>query len=118
MASQKVQKVAGVADFPVLEAFFTDVYENTKKNLSKKLRDNNTIKSNAANPYDRVVAVGKVHSWIFKRLFFLNTDDDDDDDTSHHHADATNDSPSNKFVLRTITQLQKFFPIQSILKFH
>ena len=61
--------------------FFEDTNKHVGNLVAKKMRDSNTIKSNLANPYDRVLLIPRIHQLTFKSVFrhkFLDTEREED----------------------------------------
>lgn len=110
--------------------FFEDTFRVTQKAISKKLNSNNSIKTNAANPYDRTVELQKIHVLTLKKYFssiqFLHggavIDASEGDNVNGVEDDRQNNSKKNKcelhYTIQTLVELQKLFPMESILKHH
>jgi len=92
--------------------FFNDTNKHVKNLVAKKMRDSNTIKSNLANPYDRVLLIPRIHQLSFKSVFrdnFLDTERQEDVDKK---------KAVEHYVLKSLGRLQSIFTTESLFKVH
>ena len=96
-----------------LKEFYDNTNSTMTKVSAKKLKDNNTIKCNASNPYDRVVQIPRVHWFTFKKFFGING-------VGSVGGGAANVNGEKKQVIKidSIVDLQKIFSVQSIMRVH
>ena len=80
-----------------LRQFFKDSKKNVVKNVSKKLKDANTIKSSVLNPHFRTVIFPQVHKFCFDSVY----------------AELLSQTKFDSLV-----SLQKVLSLESVMKIH
>jgi len=94
---------------------FSDSCQNLKRNVEKKLKDSNTMKSSLHNPHYRTILC----KMCISRYLLLSTyrklfhDDDDDEQLS---GQTITTSPN--FQLKTLTRLQELVSSEAFFRQH
>lgn len=88
--------------------FFDESVRNLDKNINKKLKDSNTLKSNVVNPHYRAVTLTNIPRLTFAYKYGKNFSPDE----KLRATDAAS------FRLRTLARLQYFFKPESLFKIH
>ena len=101
-----------MASSNLYERLFKNSVSNLEKNVVKKIKDNNTIKSDLANPHHRVISLPNIprHAFAFKygSRFF--------------GRDEKMSSPTEKnspmFGVHTMERVQDLLPTEAVFKMH
>jgi len=93
------------------ERVFVDTCANLKRNVEKKIKDSNTMKSSLINPHYRTISLPNVHKVIFASTFgkLLKTEEQVCSSSRRH---------SPKFQIKTLSRLQKLISSESLFRQH
>ena len=93
----------------IYESFFKNSCENVEKQVSRKLRDSNTLKSNLANPYYRCLIIGNIPRLAFAHKYGRNF-------LPSERRGVGNDVVSPYFEIKTVDRLMESFSANVLLK--
>ena len=94
------------------ERLFISSVENVEKRIVKKLKDNNNLKSNAANPHHKLVSLSDISRHCF--AFLLGRKFQKDEIVRNPQEKH----PTSTFQINSIHRLLQFFSADTLIKIH
>ena len=93
----------------IYERFFTNTCSNTRKRITRKLKDSNTLKSNIANPHYRTIIIKDIPRLAFAYEYGRNF-------ARHERCVVGNMVISPIFHLKTMKRLVEVFPDDAVIR--